>query len=88
MMPELAGPDERPGTITEGQRLDLIGILLRDGVAWSAAHRLEWLAQRIPGWDHGGELGWLSQRQAGDLLLAASRLHGDVAAPADRLAGS
>jgi hypothetical protein len=72
MMPDLAGPDKRPGTITENQRLDLIGILLRDRGAWSRAHRMEWLTQRIPGWDHGGDLGWLSQKQAGDLLAAAN----------------
>lgn len=72
MNPELPGPSDKAGTATPEQRLALLGVFARDGHAHSRAYRLEWLAQRIPGWNHGGELDWLSERQAGDLLAAAA----------------
>jgi hypothetical protein len=60
----------RPGTITEAQRTALIGLLMDQGLIGEGKHkaRAEVIAQAVAGWKWGGDLGILSQQDAGDLL--------------------
>jgi len=58
-----------PGTITQAQRLALIGALDDAGIknTWQRAARIgEILAEKD--WLHGGDLGWLSEAQAATVL--------------------
>ena len=63
-------PSQKPGSITDEQRLALIGLLIDQGFVgdgkWRARAIL--IAEVVPGWPYGGDLGNLSQQQAGDLL--------------------
>ena len=61
--------ERAPGSITPDQRLALIGAL--DGAgATSSRHRALRLAGILPGWQHGGDLGWLSEAEAHTVLSA------------------
>jgi hypothetical protein len=59
---------QRPGSITEDQRMAVIGLLMELGIAFSRHARAEMIARAIPGWTWQGDLNALSQQQAGDLL--------------------
>jgi hypothetical protein len=59
---------ERPGSLTEDQRMAIIGGLMQQCVLFNRTERAELIARAIPGWTWRGDLGGLSQRQAGDLL--------------------
>jgi hypothetical protein len=69
---------QRPGSITAAQRDALIGLLMdqgmvpagRSGDESARKRRAEFIASVVPGWTWGGDLGVLSQEQAGDLLEA------------------
>jgi hypothetical protein len=61
---------EKPGSITEGQRLALAGTLGWLGITTSHLRGI-FISEAISGWQHGGDLGWLSQRQASEVLAAA-----------------
>jgi hypothetical protein len=68
----------RPGSITEAQREALIGLLMDQGMIPSGLlgdeqaprRRAEFIASVVPGWTWKGDLGVLSQQQAGDVLEA------------------
>jgi hypothetical protein len=61
---------EKAGSVTLEQRDALIGLLMDQGFIgegkWRA--RAIMIAEVIPGWAWKGDLGGLSQKQAGDLL--------------------
>lgn len=61
---------QRPGSITDDQRMTLAGLLMEQGFVgdgkWTA--RAELLTNVLAGWSGSSDLGQLSQQQAGDLL--------------------
>lgn len=57
-----------PGTITDDQRLDLLDRLIADGVPRLSVPRGDWIRARFPEWKHGGDLGWLTAREAAWLV--------------------
>jgi hypothetical protein len=63
-------PSQKPGTITPDQRDVLVGMLMDQGMVgdgkWKARAIL--IAEVVPGWPYGGDLGALSQQQAEDLV--------------------
>ena len=59
---------QRPGSITENQRTAVIGLLMDQGLLFNRHTRGEVIAAAVPGWRWAGDLGFLSQQQAGDLL--------------------
>jgi hypothetical protein len=69
-------PSQRPGSISQAQRETLTGLFMdqgmvpsgRAGDARAPKARAEFIASVVPGWAYGGDLGALSQQQAGDLL--------------------
>jgi hypothetical protein len=60
----------RPASITAAQRDALIGLMTDQGIAVSRHARGELLARVVPRWKPhmGGDLGYLSQQEAGDVL--------------------
>jgi hypothetical protein len=68
----------RPGSITEAQREALVGLFMDQGMvpsghaddAGAPRRRAQFIAAVVPGWTWNGDLGVLSQQQAGDVLEA------------------
>jgi hypothetical protein len=69
-------PSQKPGSITGEQRQALIGLLMDQGLVGEgkSRHRAELIAEAVPGWKWGGDLGALSQQQAGDVLELLERV--------------
>jgi hypothetical protein len=61
-------PSSRPGSLTEGQRDAIVGQLMSRDLLLPRQVRAETIAKAVPGWKWGGDLGGLSQLEAGDLL--------------------
>jgi hypothetical protein len=59
---------QRAGSITQTQRESLIGLLMDQGLVGNSGARGRVIAKVVPDWKWQGDLGSLSQQQAGDLL--------------------
>jgi hypothetical protein len=59
---------QRPGSITEDQRLVIIGLMMDQNILVPRQLRAEVIAEAVPGWNWQGELGAMSQQQAEDLI--------------------
>src|SRR5271155_590085 len=55
---------QRPGSITEDQRMAVVGKLMEHGGLFSRHDRAATIARAVPGWTWEGDLGALSQQQA------------------------
>ena len=63
----------RPGSITQAQRESMTGLLMDQGMVGSEGgrkRRAEFIASVVPGYKWSGDLGVLSQAEAGDVLQA------------------
>lgn len=60
---------QRPGSVTDEQRMTLAGLLMDQGLIGNWSERARIMASVLTGWT-GSDLGGLSQQQAGDLLEA------------------
>jgi hypothetical protein len=60
-------PSSRPGSITTEQRLAIVGLCIDQNLLTPRKRAAE-LEMVVAGWRYGGDLGWLSQREAGDVL--------------------
>jgi predicted amidophosphoribosyltransferase len=58
---------QRPGSITDSQRLAIAGLVIDQNLL-TPARRDDMIGQAVPGWKYYGDLGALSQQQAGDVL--------------------
>jgi hypothetical protein len=59
---------QRPGSVTGDQRLAIIGLMQDQGVLLPRSRRNEVIAEVVPHWMFGGDLGVLSQQEAEDLI--------------------
>jgi hypothetical protein len=59
---------QRPASLTEDQRVAIIGQLMARNLLLPRSARAEVIAAAVPGWKWAGDLSVLSQQQAGDLL--------------------
>jgi hypothetical protein len=60
---------QRPGSLTDDQRDAVIGQLMARNLVFPRQVRAETIAKAVPGWKWAGDLGALSQQEAGDLLV-------------------
>ncbi len=62
-------------SLSQDQRWALADAFMSAGIR-SSDQRAEFIGRVIPGWIHGGDLGWLSSEGA-DVVLAALAARGD-----------
>jgi hypothetical protein len=58
---------QRPGSITDAQRMAIAGLVIDQNLL-TPAKRDDVIARAVPCWKYYGDLGALSQQQAGDVL--------------------
>jgi hypothetical protein len=58
---------QRPGSVTDEQRYAICGLMADIGL-WRRTSRDEVISSVVADWTHAGDLGWLSQQRAGDVL--------------------
>jgi hypothetical protein len=68
------GASPRPGTITGTQRLAIVGLFDAAGIrnTWQRAFHIAEILHEED-WQHGGDLGWLSEAQAQAVITAMTR---------------